>query len=458
MVKEELEESNIDLLFRKPSAAIAVSVVSGYLTINQRKVYNSLLKDAKDILERNPSAQEFAVSLSDTLERMDINRSSPDRLKKELKKIQNIQVEWNSFEKTGNGKAWGVFSLLSEIKIQKNTITFALPPFLTNALLNLGRENPYAYIDLNTVKSLSNPYALALYEQAEDYYKTKKMPRMSIEQYRKLIGVADTKYRTRFNQFRDNLVEAPIKEVNERTQFNLSYKFIYKEGNKKPSHIDILINLKCEGDDKEASLEELNNDIFLVRSYLSVLGYKETDALKYLDTYPLKQVLFAASKTLDTKKKGKIRSSVHKTFEYYLNQGKFNDDELEKLKKDTQSDLITPSLNQESPTLTQNIYMRNELEELALLKREYDNWLKNQVEIFYNNMNIADKSSYKIHALKHWCNGEPALLQVYLDENENPNQEHYSVFLIETGKLKNYEQWKTDRLQPDMFEGFNLTT
>ena len=462
------DDTNFDLLLQKPSAAIAVSTVSGYLTLNQRKVYNSLLRDAKEELDKDSTKRVFSVSLSETLERMNISHASPDRLKKELKKIQNIQVEWNSFEKVGKGKAWGVFSLMSEIKIQRNKITYGLPDFLTNALLNLGRDNPYAYIDLNTVKSLSNPYALALYEQAEDYFKTKKIPRMTIEKYRQLIGVSETKYRTRFNQFRDNLVEAPIREVNERTRFNLEYKFIFKDGAKRPSHIDIFIKLKQ--DDKEVtSLDELNNDIYLVRSYLSILGYKEADALKYLDKYPLRQCLYAASQTLSTKKKGQIKTSVHKTFEYYLMQGRFNDDELEKLKKDTHSDIINneeknkadhvhqpETVSGVDPTFSMNNRKNAELNEFEMAKKQYDSWIESQVEILYNNMNMAEKSSYQIHALINWCKGDKGLLSVFFDEDDKPKKDNYSAFLIETGKLMTFEQWTANQDQPDMFDNMPL--
>jgi len=71
----------------------------------------------------------------------------------------------------------------------------------------------------------------------------------------------------------------------------------------------------------------------------------------------------------------------------------------------------------------------------------------------YNNMNMPDKSSYKIHAIKNWCNGDTALLSVFFDENNSPLKENYSVFLIETGKLLTFEQWTQNQDQPDMFDG-----
>ncbi len=224
-------------LIKKSSALININ--SSDLTTNQRKFMNTFLYFAKQQMKQN-SSHKFKVSLSDFKNKSGITETNKPRLKKEIKDMQAKFVEYNITSK--DKERWGVFPFLAGVDIVFNTETGRIDieyGLAFQVLNHLENPNVYAYIDLGIVKGLNNKYSIALYEISRDYYKVKSK-KFTIEKFRSLLGVGD-KY-SLFNMFEKRVLKPAVIDVNQKTEFTLSYS-IHNTGRKK-SHITLFMDLK----------------------------------------------------------------------------------------------------------------------------------------------------------------------------------------------------------------------
>nr|WP_181718244.1 RepB family plasmid replication initiator protein [Psychrobacter sp.]QJS05208.1 replication protein, Rep3 superfamily [Psychrobacter sp.] len=83
--------------------------------------------------------------------------------------------------------------------------------------------NPYTKYLKEDILSLRLTYSIDLYHLAKKYQGMGGFT-MSLDDYRKELGTP--KSYTRINNLKDNAVDAPIKEINENTDINLSYENI----------------------------------------------------------------------------------------------------------------------------------------------------------------------------------------------------------------------------------------
>lgn len=101
--------------------------------------------------------------------------------------------------------------------------------FFTDEVIHLLKVfdslNPYTKYLKEDVLSLKLTYSIDLYHLAKKYQGMGGFT-MSLDDYRKELGTP--KSYARINNLKDNAVDAPIKEINENTDINLSYENIKK--------------------------------------------------------------------------------------------------------------------------------------------------------------------------------------------------------------------------------------
>jgi plasmid replication initiation protein len=102
----------------------------------------------------------------------------------------------------------------------------------------------FGKINLVVIKSLRSKYSIALYELAEDYINV-QIPKMSMEDFRELMGVKEGQYSS-IKDFRKRVIDVAIEEINrsDNISFSLSYEMI-KTG-RKITHIKFTTHKKEE--------------------------------------------------------------------------------------------------------------------------------------------------------------------------------------------------------------------
>jgi len=120
-------------------------------------------------------------------------------------------------------------------------ISYSFPPHIEEMILD---PKVFGKINLVVIKSLRSKYSIALYELAEDYINV-QIPKMSMEDFRELMGVKDGQYSS-IKDFRKRVIDVGIEEINrsDNISFSLSYELI-KTG-RKITHIKFTIHKKEE--------------------------------------------------------------------------------------------------------------------------------------------------------------------------------------------------------------------
>lgn len=217
-------------IFKKHSALISSS--HKHITLTQKKALNVFYKNAKEALENGQEIGKcHKVDVELVRDLLGIKKGNTKHLKDELWKMTKIDVQYDIFRKDRK-IGWGRFGLLqNDIKIEydengKGYFEYKLAEIIEKNLL---MPNIFAKIDLSIIKMLKSKYSVILYELLEDY-KNVNVPKMTIEDYRELMGIEENQYKMTAD-LKKWVIEVAKKEINEKTHFTVDYKLI-KTGRK----------------------------------------------------------------------------------------------------------------------------------------------------------------------------------------------------------------------------------
>ena len=205
-----------------------------------RKAYNVLLHNAY----LNRCDDYYTIGLSELKEKAGIKDTSNANIKKHILSMMKTIVEMDILAKT---EEWKAMALLQDVSIKDGVFEYSLPRMIRSALFE---PDKYATIDLTIIKGLRSKYAIALYELAMDY-KKKEIPKMSIEDFRKLMGVEQDKYRKSFTDLERYVIKRAVDEINnnENIDFKIDYEKIWN--GKKIAGIKFKIKRKKKNKSKD---------------------------------------------------------------------------------------------------------------------------------------------------------------------------------------------------------------
>ena len=214
--------------------------ISNKISTVQRKSYNYMLKIAKNAFEKDKTVRSFTVTADELLMFFGLGKKNHDYLKVELRKLRKIEIEYNILNKDKKNE-WGEFNLISGYSYNRGVIEFSFPHQIEKMILN---PKMFGKINLVVIKSLRSRYSIALYELAEDYI-NRQIPKMTIIQFRELMGIEDEKY-YKFSMLRKRVIDVAINEINESE--NISFKISYEleKNSNKITHIKFTTHKKEE--------------------------------------------------------------------------------------------------------------------------------------------------------------------------------------------------------------------
>ena len=221
-----------DKVVIKHSAAVQVS---NTITLWQRKAWNVLLANAYD---RLPKQDTFEVSIRDLADVLKFDSKNLKFLKDNIKQMIGCVVEWDLLEKSGD---WEAYGLLSSAKIVKgNTLEYTYNSELKKKLFS---PKTYAKIGLRMQSRFTRKHALALYELCVDFFISKygkgETPWISVEDFKKLMGVANEKHYADFKNLNRYVIRVSVEEINSKS--DLFVQVAYRRKVRTVSDVKFLI-------------------------------------------------------------------------------------------------------------------------------------------------------------------------------------------------------------------------
>ena len=101
----------------------------------------------------------------------------------------------------------------------------------------------YAPLNMLLIAGFKCSYTIILYELLRDYLTAEKVPLISIEDYRVLMGIKDHEYK-RFVDFRNYVIIPAVEELNEKSDLTCRYELIKKPFSNKYESIQFYITKK----------------------------------------------------------------------------------------------------------------------------------------------------------------------------------------------------------------------
>lgn len=360
---------------KKHSSMVQMTNVT---TLQERKVMNSLIWIAKDMLKRQPDSGSFNCDLWILKRLSGLNDTNNEELKDALRNLVDTKVEYNIFNK--DKKERGVFSVLAEAKLQEQgrwKPTFVSFEFPSTVLEVVKNPNMYVRLDLLIIRDLKSKHSIALYEFLKDYQNIGRF-RCGIEEFRKLMGIQPGQYEI-FTMLRKRVLEKAVHEINEKTDLMVNYD-LELAGRKTTA-----ILFEMQGNDMPFQEEEAHQAI---REKLGGFGLKEEKIEELLENHD-EQYLWANIGIVEEQvKKGKVSNVVAYLLKAFQDDYRQAETEFEKQQEEKEKAKI--ELRVKAAVEEQKANDKKEE-----LRKQYDAELNKQIEQLLSSLSEEEISSLK---------------------------------------------------------------
>ena len=182
---------------------------SNNLTLVQRKLFNALLFNAYPELGLK---QQFSIRTKTLCEIVGYKSNDYKSLKKALLELMVITIEWNVISGDANklNDKWRASSVLAAAKLEGGVCIYEYSSIMTELFY---QPEIYGRINISLLPKFKSSYGLALYENCIRYNGIPQTPWLSLEIFRKLMGVDEKKYSI-FRDFKKRVLDMAINEVN----------------------------------------------------------------------------------------------------------------------------------------------------------------------------------------------------------------------------------------------------
>ena len=314
---------------------IATVHVEARLSLLEEKIFNVLLLNAYPSLLKQ---SKHSMKYSALCELIGYSSGDRESIKKALRKIATIQIEWIGKNDKGREISWEVYNYLSSAAIHfgSDSFDYGFDPTLAEHLYN---PEVFAKISLVAQRQFSSKYSLYLYENCARYRKTDKFqgltPKWDIQLFRQLMGVHEVALYDRFSEINRRILKVAIQEINTVSDIYLDLE-IFKEGRKvsalqfQVSDNPNQVQMQLPGVKDEMDIKNVAENPVVQKCVK--MGVGEGIAIQWLKTYGEAYIL---EKVLMAEKQ--IRSNkIHSSAGGWLIRAVKNDYQDEALQLETQ--------------------------------------------------------------------------------------------------------------------------
>jgi len=208
---------------RKPSAMIQTNIRD--LTLTQRKLINFMVF----VAQREGDRKLYSTDVKTMKALCDVRSTENIDLREQFEQLNSIKIEFNYLGKDNN-TIWELMNLVSAARVVTNTgqVDFEIPYMLREKILN---PNIYTPLNILLIAGLKSKYSIILYELLRDYMTAPVFPKLSIDQFRVLMGLNDNQYKL-FKDLRKRVIDRAVKEINKKTDIRCSYTLVKEHGNR----------------------------------------------------------------------------------------------------------------------------------------------------------------------------------------------------------------------------------
>ena len=242
------DDDPIDVLHKHVNA-IALMPVATSITVLARRIYNVLLVLAMEQGDRD----EYSAPLREIVEVSDYSSGNIELLKKTLRQLVSVVVEWQS-PSSGEIEVWSACGLLSGVDLTKNrksraiTISWRYDTKLRAQLMNPER---YARLSLEAITQLRSHSALALYEICARYVSNPRhlTARQPWQWWRPILtgNPVNPKAKPQYRYFKRDVLERAVAEINATTNLKVRGPIEFKDrDNRTITDIQFEVYLKSE--------------------------------------------------------------------------------------------------------------------------------------------------------------------------------------------------------------------
>lgn len=247
-------EIKSNIIINKPKS---LTTVEGKMGVRERKVYNSLLS----LIEKEPFPEKdtgkyYYTSLNEIAKITNITdwEELRDIL---LNKLPNTRLKIDLLNKDLSLKGI-VIQLIGAIK-PINKTDFKV--FFVPDIIELVKNKNYTKLEMDVLSKLNSKYSLTMFEIIKRYYVSNTsyytIPDMKLEDFKSLMGIDENQYK-RVADFKRYVFNQIIKDINEKTDFNIDYE-LYKKNSRSFNYVRFNFSKKevKEKIKDEAKAEEL---------------------------------------------------------------------------------------------------------------------------------------------------------------------------------------------------------
>lgn len=219
------EENMTEVQLFKPNEMVSFFA---QLELNRtaRHLFNYFLQYAqKKIKFENFQGDTFHINIKELNELANINPNTYDIVEKSLNHLMRPVVIRN------DPHCYEAFVPVTYVKVNKKTGEYDFT--LQRLVIDLLRQTDYfTKLELQEFNLFKSKFSLIILEFLKQYEKLKKIPEVSIDELRK---ITDTQKKfSMITMFKNKVIDVAVKEINESTNYNVSYELITKYTSRRP--------------------------------------------------------------------------------------------------------------------------------------------------------------------------------------------------------------------------------
>ncbi|MGE8450368.1 MAG: replication initiation protein [Pseudomonadales bacterium] len=273
--------------FKKAVQAIHLSPVGGALTLQQRRLFNALIKNAiEHRLSKSDAPNIFQISIPEMMAGLGLTTKDTGYIKETAKSLMRTVVDWDQLNSDGTA-TWTGSTLVAGAKITGSQLSYSFAPQISEELLNPER---FAMIDMRIAKLFRRAHSLALWENTVRYERVGVTARIPLPVFRNLIlgrEESETKYKE-YKIFKRAVLNPCISEIN--TVSDHLIELVEHKNGRSVTDLQFKINRK------EPTSQEEQQHSDLVQAVVK-LGVPLTEAKKMVRTYGADRVKQAVAYT-----------------------------------------------------------------------------------------------------------------------------------------------------------------
>lgn len=272
--------------FKKAVQAIHVSPVGSALSLQQRRIFNALIKNAiEQRLAGRETNNTFQVSIPQMMAALDLTTKDNAYIKETAKSLMRTVVDWDQLNSDGTS-TWTGSTLIAGAKIVGSVLSYSFAPQISEELLDPQR---YAMIDMRIAKLFRRSYSLALWENTVRFERIGLTARIPLATFRNLIlgrEESETKYKE-YKIFKRAVLTPSIAEINDVSDHEI--ELIEHKVGRTVGEIQFKISRKVSALEEEPHQDLVNTVV--------KFGVPHSEAKRLVRTFGAERILEAISYT-----------------------------------------------------------------------------------------------------------------------------------------------------------------